>query len=199
MADVEVLYRESPPFGKVDLGLLLETDRLLRCRRFQAAFLRRTKYSFLVRLRHRRTPMVLDIHSGSIEEGRLRRMIENGLLRANVAFSANITVISAGLAGQLSLPHRWHVLPLGADRRPVAVGPCRDEQRVAAEAETESPVRLALGVVGHPDLGVLIDLVEEGENAGVGEPIVAIELDDDRLAVNLADAVEGVPGAAAAP
>jgi len=130
IADVEVLYRESPPLGKVELGLLLETDRLLRHRRFQAAFLRRTKFSFLVRLRHRRTPMILDIRSGSIEESRLRRMIENGLLRANAAFFSNITVISAGLAGQLNLPHRWLVLPLGADRRPVAVEPCRDELRL---------------------------------------------------------------------
>jgi glycosyltransferase involved in cell wall biosynthesis len=130
MPGVEVLYRERPPLGKVELGLLLEASRLLRRGQFVMAFLRRTKFSFLLRLRHWRTPMVLDIRSGSIEESRLRRTIENGLLRANAAFFSNITVISTGLALQLGLPRRAHVLPLGADRQPAAEEPCRNELRL---------------------------------------------------------------------
>jgi glycosyltransferase involved in cell wall biosynthesis len=127
---VEAVYRDHPPLGKVELGLLIEADRLLRGRRFDAAFLRRTKFSFLLRLRHRRTPMVLDVRSGSVEENPLRRALQNGLLRFNATFFPNVTVISEGLARQLRLRRRVHVLPLGADPRPTVVEPRRDELRL---------------------------------------------------------------------
>jgi len=130
LAAVEVLYVARAPFGKVELGLLREAHHLLRRRSFALAFLRRTKFSFLLRLRHRRTPMVFDVRSGSIEESGRRRMIENALLRANAAFFANVTVISKGLARQLGLPRRAHVVPLGADRQPLTGEPCRDELRL---------------------------------------------------------------------
>jgi hypothetical protein len=67
------------------------------------------------------------------------------------------------------------------------------------QLERDHPGRLALGVVGHPDLGILVHLVEKCQHSGIGKPIVTVELDDNRVAVNLADAVKGVPGAAAAP
>lgn len=130
LAGVDVVYRSRPPFGKVELGLLVEAERLLSRGHFDAAFLRRTKFSFLLRIRHRRTPMVFDIRSGSIEEGRLARMVENGLLRMNAAFFSNITVVSKGLAQQLGLQNKAHVLPLGADRQPVVTEPCRNELRL---------------------------------------------------------------------
>lgn len=130
VAGVEVLYRERPPLGKVELGLFIEGNRLLQRQHFDLVFLRRTKFSFLLRLRHMRIPMVLDIRSGSIEDGWLRRTIENVLLRANSRFFSNITVISTGLAQQLGLSSKAHVLPLGADRQPVIAEPCRDELRL---------------------------------------------------------------------
>lgn len=130
LADVEVIYRERSPFGKVELGLLLTANRLLLRRRFAVAFLRRTKFSFLLRLRHPRTAMVFDIRTGSVEENGLRRMVENTLLRANAVFFPNITVISRGLARQLGLPQRAHVLPLGADPRPLTQEPYRDALRL---------------------------------------------------------------------
>jgi glycosyltransferase involved in cell wall biosynthesis len=128
--DVEVLYLERLPFGRVELGLLRAAHRLLRRRGFGVAFLRRTKFSLLLRLSHPRTPMVFDIRSGSIEENGLRRTVENSLLRANAMFFSNITVISKGLARQLGLPQRAHVLPLGADSQPRLGKPCRDELRL---------------------------------------------------------------------
>jgi glycosyltransferase involved in cell wall biosynthesis len=130
LVDVEVLYLEQLPFGKVELGLLLEAHRLLRRRNFGVAFLRRTKFSSLLRLSHPRTPMVFDIRSGSIEENGFRRMVENTLLRANAMFFSNITVISKGVARQLGLPQRAHVLPLGADPQPLTQDPCRDALRL---------------------------------------------------------------------
>ena len=50
----------------------------------------------------------------------------------------------------------------------------------AAAAEREDPGGLALSVVGHPRRGVLVDQVEKREDAGIGQPVVAVELDDDR-------------------
>jgi len=130
LADVEVAYLARPPLGKVELGLLHEAHRLLRKKNFALAFVRRTKFSCLLRLRHPRTPMVFDVRSGSIEESGRRRMLENTLLRANATFFPNITVISQGLAQQLGLPLRAHVLPLGADRQQLKAEPCRNELRL---------------------------------------------------------------------
>jgi hypothetical protein len=130
LAGVDVVYQSRPPLGKVEIGLLLEAHRLLRSQHFALAFLRRTKFSFLLRLRHQNIPMVLDVRSGSIEEGRLQRMIENGLLRINVAFFSNITVVSKGLAKQLRLPNKAHELPLGADPKLVTVDPYQNELRL---------------------------------------------------------------------
>jgi glycosyltransferase involved in cell wall biosynthesis len=130
LADVEVIHRQRPPLGKVELGLLIEAHRLLQRRRYAVAFLRRTKFSFLLRLLHPRTPMVFDIRSGSIEGSGPRRILENVLLRANAVFFSNITVISSGLARQLGLPRRAHVVPLGADLQPLSAAPRRDELRL---------------------------------------------------------------------
>jgi len=188
VAGVEVLYRERPPFGKVELGLLIEGNRLLRCRHFDVVFLRRTKFSFLLRLRHWRTPMVLDIRSGSIEESWLRRTIENGLLRANSAFFSNITVISTGLAQQLGLSRRAHVLPLGADRQPVAAEPCRNELRLVyvgtfKNRRLERTVEglgefFRRGAAGLPVCYTLVGFGSEEERTAIRSAAVAMGLGD---------------------
>lgn len=127
---VEVVYVSHHPFGKAELGLALAAERLLRRGSFDVVFLRRTKFNFLLRVCHPRTPMIFDIRSGSIEEGWLRRTTENVFLRLNVVFFRNVTVISKGLAKQLRCPRRAHVVPLGADRQPVMTERRRDEVRL---------------------------------------------------------------------
>lgn len=116
LSGVEVVYCNRRPLGKVELGLLLDTVELLRTRDFDLVFLRRTKFSFVLRLCRPRVPMVYDIRSGSIEADAFARAVEDALIRFNARFFRHITVISAGLAGRLRLPGRAHVLPLGADR-----------------------------------------------------------------------------------
>lgn len=130
MDGVEVVYCDRHPLGKVELGLFLETLRLLRTRSFDLVFLRRTKFSFFVRLLHSRVPMIFDIRSGSIESNAVRRRIEDGLTWFNSLFFRHITVISPGLATDLRLPRAPHVLPLGGDRSPVLVQRRSDELRV---------------------------------------------------------------------
>jgi glycosyltransferase involved in cell wall biosynthesis len=183
---VEVIYRERPPIGKVELGLLVEADRLIRRQRFVLAFLRRTKFSFLLRLRHPRTPMVFDVRSGSIEQSWMRRTIENGLLRVNAAFFSNVTVISSGLAHQLGLTRKAHILPLGADRRPVVDQPNRNELRLVYVGTFKNR-RLERTVEGlgafvrstAPDLSVRFTLVGFGS-------------DDERAAIQSAAEAAGL-------
>lgn len=115
---VDVVYCTRRPLGKAELGLFLDTLRLLRSRAFDLVFLRRTKYSFLLRLVHLRLPMVFDVRSGSIEDGAAVRIVEDTLTWFNARFFRHITVISRGLARRLRLPGRAHVLPLGADPAP---------------------------------------------------------------------------------
>jgi glycosyltransferase involved in cell wall biosynthesis len=116
---VEVLYCNRRPLGKVELGLFLETDRLLTTRSFDLVFLRRTKYWFLLRVLRPGRRMVFDIRTGSVDSRPVRRAIENGLIRFNARFFRHVTVISDGLASALGLAGSAHVLPLGADRAPV--------------------------------------------------------------------------------
>lgn len=186
---VEVAYRQRPPLGKVELGLLIETNRLLRRRQFTLVFLRRTKFSFLLRLRHPQTPFVFDVRSGSIEESGLRRRIENGLLRANAAFFPHVTVISSGLSRQLGLAGKAHVVPLGADPQPV-VDPIRNELRLiyvgtfknrhlertveglgrfVSSAACQLPVRFTLVGFGSDQERTAIR--EAAESAGLGDRV----------------------------
>jgi glycosyltransferase involved in cell wall biosynthesis len=186
--DVEVIYLEHSPFGKVELGLLREAYRLLRRQDFGAAFLRRTKFSFLLRLRHSRTPMVFDIRSGSIEENSLRRTLENFLLRANAMFFPNITVISKGLARQLGLPRRAHVLPLGADPQPPSPQPCRDELRLIYVGTFKNR-HLERTVEG---LGEL--LREAAPNIPMRYTLVGFGSDEERAAIRHAARTSGLEG-----
>jgi len=127
---VEVVYCGRPPLGKIELGLLLESSAAIRNIKPDAVFLRRTKFSFLLRLRHPRTPMVFDIRSGSVEASPWRRGVENLVMRFNSWFFRDITVISEGLARQLHLPRRARVLPLAADRQPHLTTAGREEIRL---------------------------------------------------------------------
>ncbi len=119
LSGVEVVYCNRKPFGKVELGLFLDTLQLVRSRSFDVAFLRRTKFSFLLKLLCPAVPMVFDIRSGSIEASAVSRYFEDGLTWFNSLFFRHITVISRGLAKNLHLPRKTHLLPLGADRSPV--------------------------------------------------------------------------------
>lgn len=186
LADVEVISRQRPPLGKVELGLLLEAHRLLRRRHYTAAFLRRTKFSFLLRLRHPRTPMVLDVRSGSIEESGPRRMIENALLRANAAFFSNITIISRGLARQLGLPPRAHVLPLGADRQTMTAEPCRDELRLVYVGTFKNR-RLERTVEGLGDF-----VREAAADVSVHYTLVGFGSEEERAAIRNTAAASGL-------
>jgi glycosyltransferase involved in cell wall biosynthesis len=112
---VEIVYCGRRPFGKVELGLFLDSVRLLRSRSFGLVFLRRWKLCFLLRLLFPRVPMIFDIRSGSIETGAFRRALEDSLTWFNSLFFRHVTVISEGLARGLRLPRKAHVLPLGAD------------------------------------------------------------------------------------
>jgi hypothetical protein len=98
---VDVLYCRRRPLGKLEIGLLVDASKVVSRLLPGVVFLRRTKFSFLLRLRHPWTPMVFDIRSGSVETNALRRGYENFLLRFNSWFFRHITVISDGLARQL--------------------------------------------------------------------------------------------------
>lgn len=127
---VGVVYGSRPPLGKVELGLLRDAARTISRQKPDVVFLRRTKFSFLLRLRHPRTPMIFDVRSGSVEVDPRRRRFENALLRFNSRFFRDITVISEGLKRQLRLPRRARILPLAADRQPRLSAAPRDELRL---------------------------------------------------------------------
>ncbi len=127
---VEELYCGRRPLGKVELGLLADSSAAVGRLRPDAVFLGRTKFSFLLRLRHPRTPMIFDVRSGSVEAEPRRRAVENLLLRCNSFFFRHITVISEGLRRQLGLPRRARVLPLAANPPPALTAAPRDELRL---------------------------------------------------------------------
>ena len=129
---VDVLYCGRRPFGKVEVGLLLDSSAAIRRFTPNIVFLRRTKFSFLLGLRHLRTPMIFDVRSGSVEADAQRRVVENAVLWFNARFFRHITVISEGLAQQLRLPRRARVLPLAANPPPRLTRAPRDGLRLVS-------------------------------------------------------------------
>ena len=71
--------------------------------------------SVLIRIMKRSAPMVLDIRTGSVAEGKVSRIFWDAVLRFEVQFYKNVTVISSGLIEKFSLSKKARLLPLGAE------------------------------------------------------------------------------------
>lgn len=72
--------------------------------------------AFLLRLFFPKKLMILDIRSGSVKESLLQRVISDLMIRFDIRFFTNITVISDSLAKRLRLlQKKYFVLPLGAE------------------------------------------------------------------------------------
>lgn len=130
MSGVDVSYCGSRMLGKIEPRLAIDAVRLLRERPFDLAFLQRFKFGCAVRRCRPSVPMVFDVRSGSIEPGPVQRSVQNAIVRWNARCFRHITVISKGLARQLRLPRRAHVLPLGASCVEDFAQPHRDSLRL---------------------------------------------------------------------
>ena len=70
----------------------------------------------VVRARRPARNVIFDIRTGSVSSSRVRRVIEDRILRVEARHFRNVTVISESLAERLGfLQSRVHILPLGAD------------------------------------------------------------------------------------
>jgi len=58
---------------------------------------------------------VLDIRTGSVHKNQIIRKLHDTRLKLEARFFKNVTVISESLAEKLSISHKAHILPLGAD------------------------------------------------------------------------------------
>ncbi len=185
---IEVVYCRRRPFGKAEVGLLLDAAATVARLRPDVVFLRRTKLSFLLRLRFPWTPMVFDVRSGSVETGARRRAIENILLRFNSWFFRDITVISGGLAQQLGLPRRARVLPLAADRQQQLTTAPRNELRLVYVGTFKNrhldrtvdglKLFLAAGGTAVPVRYTIVGFGSDEERRTISEAVVAQGLDD---------------------
>lgn len=69
----------------------------------------------------RRARMVVDIRTGYVRSGGIKRAVSNGLLTCETFFFRHVTVISESLLRFLHLsPRKTRVVPLGADAVPIA-------------------------------------------------------------------------------
>ncbi len=71
--------------------------------------------SILFRLVRMSNPMVLDIRSASIEKNKARRIVTDVILKFELMFFKNITIVSESLAKKLLLENIATILPLGAE------------------------------------------------------------------------------------
>lgn len=69
----------------------------------------------LIRLLRPNNPMLLDIRTCSINPSRMRRALEDIILKKECGLFRDITVISKSLADRLGLTDKAHIIPLGAD------------------------------------------------------------------------------------
>ncbi len=79
-------------------------------------FIKYIKYlSVAIRGLRFKNPMILDIRTGSVADRRLKRKVDDEILKCEAKAFRNITIISDGLARKLSLSGNSTILPLGAD------------------------------------------------------------------------------------
>jgi len=70
---------------------------------------------FLLRIFCPHQCFVFDVRTGDVKKSRVKRKINNCILRAESCFFKNISIISESLANKLKLPEaKVHILPLGA-------------------------------------------------------------------------------------
>jgi glycosyltransferase involved in cell wall biosynthesis len=69
----------------------------------------------LIRLLRRNNPVLLDIRTCSISPSRIRRVLEDRLLKMECGLFRDITVISRSLADRIGIADKAHIIPLGAD------------------------------------------------------------------------------------
>lgn len=71
--------------------------------------------STVIRLLRPHNPIVLDIRTGSDDQSRVKRYIQDLNMKLECKFFRNITIISESLASKIGLAQRATLLPLGAD------------------------------------------------------------------------------------
>jgi len=69
----------------------------------------------LIRLLRRKNPVLLDIRTCSIQPSRIKRIVEDAILRMECMLFPEITVISKSLADKLGIGSKAIIIPLGAD------------------------------------------------------------------------------------
>lgn len=69
----------------------------------------------VIRLLRRHNPIVLDIRTGSDDQSRVKRYIQDLNMKLECKLFSNITIISESLASKIGLAQQATLLPLGAD------------------------------------------------------------------------------------
>ncbi len=82
---------------------------------YAVAFIVYFRFCSLLRFSDRGTPMNLDVRTGYVRPGKLKRRIYNIGVWVESMFFQHVSVISEGLRKDLMLGSNAHVLPLGAD------------------------------------------------------------------------------------
>ena len=71
--------------------------------------------SLLTRLMRRCNPMILDIRTGSVNKSKLKRTFEDFVMKFEVMFFKNVSVISKSLSDKFELSDKSILIPVGAD------------------------------------------------------------------------------------
>lgn len=115
--NVEVAYvsREKSSLLR-SFYYLKECVRLIKAEDPELIFIKYFKFCFILKVIFPRRKIVLDIRTADVNRSKVTRLINNAVLRFEVVFFRNITVISESLRKKLALGKSSYILPLGANK-----------------------------------------------------------------------------------
>jgi hypothetical protein len=114
---VEVIYIPAEgTFLNRGIDFFKFSRKHIRQNNFQLIFIIYYQSAALLKLVSPGNKFILDIRTANVNRSYLKRLIYDFLMRSEMMFFENITVISESLAQKLNLKsHKTHILPLGSD------------------------------------------------------------------------------------
>ena len=112
---INLIYTKSKgSYLKRAYLFFLNLIKLIQNGHFDLIMIKNFDYCFILKIFFTKKKFILDLRSSAIGSKKLKRSYHNFLIRLNLLFFSNITVISEGLAKKLHL-NNYRIVPLGAD------------------------------------------------------------------------------------
>lgn len=111
---IYVPYQKS--FIKKGINFIKLCRDIIEKEKYDIIFIVHFLMASLIKLGFEKNDFILDIRTGSVNQNKLKRIIEDNILRIETCFFKKVTIISESLSNKLNINiNKVHILPLGSD------------------------------------------------------------------------------------